>query len=67
MMLTLVDMSFLVLHRIMEDVLVKVKTFMHLTGFVIIVIEEEVEVPIILGRQFLCTAKANVNLETGEL
>ena len=41
-----------------EDVLVRVDKFMFPVDFVIVDIEEDVEVPLILGRPFMKMAKS---------
>ena len=50
---------------ILHDVLVKVKSFMFPAYFVILDCEVDFEVPIILGRPFLATGKALVDMEKG--
>ncbi|XP_070023063.1 uncharacterized protein [Nicotiana sylvestris] len=52
---------------IIDDVLVRVDKFILPTDFVILDCEVDYEVPIILGRPFLATGKALVNVEAGEL
>ncbi|XP_070002422.1 uncharacterized protein [Nicotiana sylvestris] len=52
---------------IIDDVLVQVDKFILLADFVILDSEVDYEVPIILGRPFLETGKALVDLEAGEL
>ena len=52
---------------IIEDVLVKVDKFSFLVDFVIIDMEEDKEVPLILGRQFLATKQALIDVKVGEL
>ncbi|XP_070030848.1 uncharacterized protein [Nicotiana sylvestris] len=52
---------------IIDDVLVRVDKFILPTDFVILDYEVDYEVPIILGRPFLATRKALVNVEAGEL
>ncbi|GKE30084.1 reverse transcriptase domain-containing protein [Tanacetum coccineum] len=47
---------------IAEDVIVKVEKFNFLADFVIVDFEADPRVPIILGRPFLCTARALVDL-----
>ncbi|XP_049369931.1 uncharacterized protein LOC125834820 [Solanum verrucosum] len=49
------------------DVLVKVDTFIFPADFVILDCEVNFEVPIILGRPFLATGRALVDVERGEL
>ena len=51
---------------ILCDVLVKVDTFIFPVDFVIFDCEVDFEVPIILGRPFLATRRALVDVEPGE-
>ncbi|XP_070029216.1 uncharacterized protein [Nicotiana sylvestris] len=53
--------------RIIDDVLVRVDKFILPADFVILDCEVDFEVPIILGRPFLATGKALVDVEVGEL
>ena len=50
---------------ILNDVLVKVELFIFPTDFVILDCEVDFEVPIILGRPFLATRRALVDMERG--
>ncbi|XP_070010892.1 uncharacterized protein [Nicotiana sylvestris] len=52
---------------IIDDVLVRVDKFILPADFIILDSEVDYEVPIILGRPFLATGKALVNVETGEI
>ncbi|XP_070004675.1 uncharacterized protein [Nicotiana sylvestris] len=52
---------------IIDDVLVRVDKFILLAEFVIFDCEVDYEVPIILGRPFIATGKALVDVEFGEL
>ncbi|XP_070010792.1 uncharacterized protein [Nicotiana sylvestris] len=52
---------------IIDDVLVRVDKFILPADFVILHCEVDYEVPIILGRPFLSTRKALVDVEAGEL
>ncbi|GJW30889.1 reverse transcriptase domain-containing protein [Tanacetum coccineum] len=47
---------------IAEDVVVRVDGFTFLADFVVVNFEPDLKVPIILGRPFLCTAKALIDL-----
>ena len=51
---------------ILHDVLVKVESFIFPANFVILGCEVDFEVPIILGRSFLATGRALVNMEKGQ-
>ncbi|KAK2421769.1 hypothetical protein QL285_032361 [Trifolium repens] len=50
-----------------EDVLVKVKDLVFPADFMILDIQEDEEHPIILGRPFLATSRALINVELAEL
>ncbi|XP_070045731.1 uncharacterized protein [Nicotiana tomentosiformis] len=52
---------------IIDDVLVRVDKFILLADFMILYCKLDYEVPIILGRSFLATGKALVDVEVGEL
>ena len=53
--------------EILHDVLVKVELFIFLVDFVILDCEVDFEVPIILGRPFLDTGRALVDMENGQM
>ncbi|KAL5568115.1 hypothetical protein UlMin_024690 [Ulmus minor] len=50
-----------------EDVLVKVDKFIFPVDFIILDFEADMEVPIILGRPFLATGRALIDVQKGEL
>ena len=50
-----------------EDVLVKVRQFTFPVDFVIMDIEEDADIPLILGRPFMLTGKCVVNIGNGNL
>ena len=52
---------------ILHDVLVKVESFIFPADFVILDCEVDFEVPIILGRPFLATGRALVDMEKGQM
>ena len=52
---------------ILHDVLVKVESFIFPADFVILDCEVDFEVPIILGRPFLATGRALVDMEKGQI
>ena len=52
---------------ILHDVLVKVESFIFPADFVILDCEVDFEVPIILGRLFLATGIAVVDMEKGQM
>ncbi|XP_061353735.1 uncharacterized protein LOC133298460 [Gastrolobium bilobum] len=52
---------------VIEHVLVKIVKFIFPADFVILDIEEDVEIPLLLGRPFLATARAMIDVEQGKL
>ncbi|KAJ0835495.1 putative aspartic peptidase domain superfamily [Helianthus annuus] len=52
---------------VIENVLVRVSRFVYPVDFVILDMEEDTEVPLILGRPFLATAQAVVDRNDGTL
>ncbi|KAK5775431.1 hypothetical protein PVK06_043323 [Gossypium arboreum] len=52
---------------IIEDVLVKIDKFIFPVDFVVLDMDEDVEVPFILGRPFLATARAVIDVGDGKL
>ena len=52
---------------ILHDVLVKVELLIFTDDFVILVCEADFEVPIFLGRPFLATGRALVDMEKGQM
>ena len=54
-------------YGVVEDVLVKVRQFTFLVDFVIMDIEEDADIPFILGRPFMLTAKCVVDMGNGNL
>ena len=52
---------------ILEDVLIKVGKFIFLVDFVVIDIEEDKQVPLLLGRPFLATGATLIDVKKGEL
>ncbi|XP_039135556.1 uncharacterized protein LOC120272975 [Dioscorea cayenensis subsp. rotundata] len=67
MTLQLADRSIRHPTRIIEDVLVKVDKFIFLVDFVILDLDEDVEVPLILGRSFLATSQALIDVGNGRM
>ena len=61
-MLQMADRSYKHPRGLIENVLVKVDKFLFLADFVILDMEEDDKVPIILGRPFLATGKAQINV-----
>ena len=52
---------------VLEDVLVKVGKFIFPVDFVIMKMEEDTQVPLLLGRLFLATGAALIDVQKGEL
>ena len=52
---------------ILEDVLVKVWKFIFPVDFVIMHMEEDTQIPLLLGRTFLATGAALIDVQKGEL
>ena len=51
---------------ILEDVLTKVGKFVFPVDFVVINIEEDKQVPLLLGRPFLATGETLIDVKKGE-
>ncbi|XP_016173220.1 uncharacterized protein LOC107615691 [Arachis ipaensis] len=67
MALQLADRSFKFPHRVVEDLFVKVGDFIFPADFVVLYMEEEAKASIILGRPFLATARAIIDVQNGKL
>ncbi|XP_017970452.1 PREDICTED: uncharacterized protein LOC108660700 [Theobroma cacao] len=65
--LQLANRSFVYLRGIIEDVLVKVDKFIFLVDFIILDMEEDRQILIILGRPFLATARAFIDVKKASL
>ena len=65
--LQLADRSIKFPYGIVEDVLVKVDKFIFPADFVVLDMEEDSEIPLILGRPFLATRRALIDVQQGEL
>ena len=65
--LQLVDRSLKHPRGIIKDVLVKVDKFIFPADFIVLDMEEDKEIPIILGRPFLATGRAMIDVQRGEL
>ena len=65
--LQLVDRSLKHPRGIIEDVLVKVDKFIFPADFIFLDMEEDKEIPIILGRPFLATCRAMIDVQRDEL
>jgi hypothetical protein len=67
MTLTLADRSITYPYGVLEDVLVKVNDLFFPADFVILDMNEDAEIPLLLGRPFLATGRALIDVELGEL
>ena len=67
MTLQLADRSITRPYGVVDDVLVKVRQFTFLADFVIMDIEEDAEIPLILGRSFMLTTNCMVDMGKGNL
>ena len=65
--LQMVDRSMAQPEGILEDVLVKVRKFIFPVVFFIMQMEEDTQVPLLLGRPFLATGAALIDVQKGEL
>ena len=65
--LQMADRSMAQLEGVLEDVLVKVGKFIFPVDFVIMKMEEDTQVPLLLGRPFLATRAALIDVQKGEL
>ena len=65
--LQLADKSLKHPRGVIEDVLVKVDKFIFPADFIVLDMEEDKEIPIILGRHFLATCRAMIDVQKGEL
>ena len=61
------DRSMAQLEGVLEDVLVKVGKFIFPVDFVVMKMEEDNQVPLLLGRPFLATGAALIDVQKGEL
>ncbi|XP_062104335.1 uncharacterized protein LOC133815519 [Humulus lupulus] len=65
--LQLANRSFTYPRGVIEDVLAKVDKFLFLADFVALDMEEDHEIPLILGRSFLATGGALIDVQAGHL
>ncbi|CAM8923873.1 unnamed protein product [Rhodiola kirilowii] len=61
------SVSIILPRGILKDVPVKVKNLYFPADFIVLDISEDVDIPIILGRPFLYTAKAVIDMDRGSL
>src|SRR3954467_12829769 len=67
MTLQLADRSIIHPRGIVEDVLVKVDKFIYLVDLVVLDMAEDRSIPLILGRAFLKTARAIIDVDEGKI
>ena len=67
MTLQMVDRTMAQLEGVLEDVLIKVGKFIFPVDFVIMDMEEDTQVSLLLGRPFLATGAALIDVKKGEL
>ncbi|XP_057760562.1 uncharacterized protein LOC130980938 [Arachis stenosperma] len=67
MVLQLADRTFKFPHGVVEDLLVKVGEFIFPANFVVMDMEEKANTSIILGRPFIATVGAIIDVQKGEL
>ena len=60
------DISMAQPEGVLEDVLVKVGKFIFLVDFVVMKMEEDNQVPLLLGRPFLATGATLIDMQKGE-
>ncbi|GKV24783.1 hypothetical protein SLEP1_g34352 [Rubroshorea leprosula] len=65
--LQLADRSIKYPRGVVEDVLVKVDKFIFPVDFIVLDMEEDFEMPLILGRPFLATGRALIDVQQGKL
>ena len=65
--LQLADRSLKHPRGVIGDVLVKVDKFIFPSDYIVLDMEEDKEIPIILGRPFLATDRAMIDVQKGEL
>ena len=65
--LQMADISMAQPEGVLEDVLVKVGKFIFPVDFVIMKMEEDTHIPLLLGRPFLATGAALIDVQKGEL
>ena len=61
------DQSLTYPRGVIEDVLVKVDKFIFLVDFAVLEMEEDRKIPLILGRPFLATGRALIDVHSGNL
>ncbi|XP_014492827.1 uncharacterized protein LOC106755230 [Vigna radiata var. radiata] len=54
-------------YGMIEDIMVQINNLRFLVDFVVLKMEENAEIPIILGRSFMKTAKVIINVDEGTI
>ncbi|KAA3481082.1 protein kinase 2B, chloroplastic-like [Gossypium australe] len=67
MSIKLTDRTIIYPKGVIEDLLVKIDKFIFPIDFVVLDMNDDSEVPLILGRPFLATTKTIIDVGTGEL
>ncbi|KAA3456838.1 Transposon Ty3-I Gag-Pol polyprotein [Gossypium australe] len=67
MSIQLADRSIKYPKGVIEDILVKIDKFIFPVDFVVLDMDEDINVPLILGRPFLATARAVIDVGNGKL
>ena len=67
MCLQLVDQSVCYPAGVAENILVKIRNFLIPVDFLVLDMEVDTKAPLILGRPFLSTAKASIDVGAGEI
>ncbi|XP_019242201.1 PREDICTED: uncharacterized protein LOC109222284 [Nicotiana attenuata] len=65
--LQLADQTIIIPEGIVEDVLVRVDKFVFPMDFIVVNMEENMEIPMVLGRPFLATGKAILDIQEMQL
>ncbi|XP_017250868.2 uncharacterized protein LOC108221505 [Daucus carota subsp. sativus] len=65
--LQLADRSLAYPRGVVEDVLVKVDKFIFPADFIVLDMEEDADIPLLLGRPFLATGRTLIDVQKGEL
>lgn len=67
MTLQKVDYSVKHPHEVIDDVLMKIDKYIFSMHFVVLDVNEDVDVPLILGRSFLRTSKEIIDMDGGKI
>ena len=67
MCLQLADQSVRYHAGIVENILIKIRNFFVLVDFVVLDMQEDMKTPLILGRPFLSTTNAHIDVGAGQI